>query len=256
MTTFKEQLERGAMALGTMVSEVRNPNVAHLLARCGFEFMVIDNEHGSYSDETVSDMIAGARGAGMPVIVRIPEIRRATILKPLDAGAAGLLVPMVDSPEQAAEIVRHAKYPPLGQRGAAVRRPHSLYERVDPATYLDQANRETFIAVQAETRQAIENVDAIAAVEGVDCVFAGPLDLSIDLGIPGKLDHPDEIAALERMLQGCRAQGKIAGMQMFDAAMLRGWIHKGVQFVVYSGDVALLADAASKAVAELKACLS
>ncbi len=256
MTTFKERLTSGALVVGTMVSEVRNPNVAHLLARCGFDFMVIDNEHGSYSDETVSDMIAGARGANIPVIVRIPEIRRATILKPLDAGAAGLLVPMVDTAEQAAEVVRHAKYPPQGQRGAALRRPQRLDGRVDAAAYLAQANRDTFIAVQAETRIAIDNVESIAAVEGVDCVFAGPFDLSVDLGHPGKGNHPDEVAALDRMTAGCRGQGKIAGTLMFDAAMLTGWIHKGMRFVIYSGDMAMLADMAAKAVTELKSCVT
>jgi 2-dehydro-3-deoxyglucarate aldolase/4-hydroxy-2-oxoheptanedioate aldolase len=252
MPTLKERLGAGDLVVGTMVSEVRNPNVAHLLALAGFEFLVIDNEHGSYSDETVSDMIAGARGAGLPVIVRIPEVRRATILKPLDAGAAGLLVPMVDTPEQAAEVVRHAKYPPQGQRGAALRRPHSLYGRVEAAAYLAQANRDTFIAVQAETRRAIANVQSIAAVEGVDCVFAGPFDLSVDIGQPGQLDHPDEVAAMERMIAGCQARGKVPGTLMFDATMLGDWIRRGMRFVVYSGDMALLADAATKAVAELK----
>jgi 4-hydroxy-2-oxoheptanedioate aldolase len=87
-------------------------------------------------------------------------------------------------------------------------------------------------------------------------VFAGPFDLSVDLGVPGRLDHPDEVAAFDRMIEGCRAQGKIAGTLMFDAAMLAGWIHKGMRFVVYSGDMALLADAAVKAVADLKGCVS
>lgn len=256
MTSMKDRLAHGDLVLGTMISEMRNPNVAHLLALAGFEFVIIDNEHGSYSDESVSDIIAGARGAGMPVIVRIAEIRRETILKPLDAGAAGLLVPQVNTPEEAAEVVRHAKYPPQGQRGAALRRPHSLFGRVDAAAYLAQANRETFIAVQAETRQAIESIDAIAAVEGVDCVFSGPFDLSVDLGIPGQLAHPEEVAAMERMIEGCRAQGKVAGTLMFDAPMLRTWINKGMRFVVYSGDMAMLADSAVKAVAELKSCVS
>jgi 2-dehydro-3-deoxyglucarate aldolase/4-hydroxy-2-oxoheptanedioate aldolase len=256
MQTFKQRLEHGALAVGTMVSEVRSPNVPHLLARCGFDFFIIDNEHGSYNDETVSDMIAGARGAGIPVIVRIPEIRRATILKPLDAGATGLLVPMVDTVDEAREVVRHAKYPPQGQRGAALRRPHSLYGRHNAAEYLSQANRDTFVAVQAESRRAIENVDAIAAVDGVDCVFAGPFDLSVDLGVPGQIDHPDETAAVERMIEGCRRQGKAPGTLMFDAAMLEPWIHKGMRFVVYSGDMAMLADAAARAVTQLKSCVS
>ncbi len=253
MKPIKQRLRNGELVLGTFVSEVRNPNIAHLLARAGFDFFVLDNEHGSFSDETVSDLIAGVRGAGIEVVVRICEIRREAILKPLDAGAAGLLVPQVNTAEEAAEVVRHAKYPPQGQRGAALRRPHSRYGRVDAAAYLQQANEDTLIVVQAESRQAIANVDAIAAVEGVDGVFAGPFDLSVDLGIPGQIDHPDEIAAIDAMIAACRRHEKAAGTLMFDAAALRPWIAKGMRFVAYSSDVTLLADAATKAVAELKA---
>jgi 2-keto-3-deoxy-L-rhamnonate aldolase RhmA len=252
MNSLKQRLKDGELVLGTFVSEVRSPNIVHLLAQAGFDFLVLDNEHGSYSDETVSDVIAASRGASIEVIVRICEIRREAILKPLDAGAAGLLVPQVDTAEQAAEIVRHAKYPPLGSRGAALRRPHSRYGRVDAATYLAQANAETFIGVQAETRRAIGNIDAIAAVEGVDAVFAGPFDLSVDLGIPGQVEHPDEVAAIDAMLAGCQRQGKAAGTLMFDAGQLRPWIAKGMRFVAYSSDVTLLADAAARAVGELK----
>jgi 2-keto-3-deoxy-L-rhamnonate aldolase RhmA len=252
MMPIKQRLTAGELVLGTFVSEVRNPNVAHLLAQSGFDFFVLDNEHGSYSPETVSDMIAGARGADIEVVVRICQIDRESILKPLDAGAAGLLVPQVNTREEAAEVVRHAKYAPGGERGAAIRRPHSRYGRVDAAAYLAQANRDTFIAVQAESRQSIDNIDAIAAVVGVDCVFAGPFDLSVDLGIPGQFDHPDEVAAITRMIAACRTHGKAAGTLMFDAAAARMWIDRGMRFLAYSSDVTLLADAAAKAVAELK----
>jgi 2-keto-3-deoxy-L-rhamnonate aldolase RhmA len=253
MSTLKERLQKGELVLGTFISEVRNPNIAHLLALAGFDFFIIDNEHGSYSDETIANMIAGARGARITVLVRVPEISRAHVLKPLDAGAAGILVPMVDTPEQAADVVRLAKYPPQGARGAALRRPHSRYGRVDAATYLAEANRDTFVGVQAETRRAIDNAEAIAAVEGVDCVFAGPFDLSIDLGIPGQTDNPEEVAAIETMVTACLRRGKAAGTLMFDPGTLGAWIDKGIRFAAYSSDVNMLADAAVNALAELKA---
>lgn len=256
MTPLKQRLQRGELIVGTIISEVRNPNVAYLLAQSGFDYFIIDNEHGTYTDESVSNMIAAARGAGIEVIVRIPEISRATILKPLDAGATGLLVPQVDTVEQAEEVVRHAKYPPLGKRGVAVRRPHSLYARVaDTTAYLQQANRDTFIAVQAETRLAIENAEAIAAVEGVDCVFAGPYDLSVDLGFPGQLDHPEETACIDHMLAACKKQNRAGGILLFDAAHLKQWVKKGMRFVVSSSDVSLLADAALASVTDIKGCL-
>ena len=165
-------------------------------------------------------------------------------------------MPQVDTVEQAEEVVRHAKYPPQGKRGVAVRRPHSVYARVpDTAAYLQQANRDTFIAVQAETRLAIDNAEAIAAVEGVDCVFVGPYDLSVDLGFPGQLDHPEETACIDRMLAACQKQGCIGGILWFDAEQLKRWIGKGMRFVVSSSDVSLLADAALASVTDIKGCL-
>lgn len=252
MYTIKKKLLNGETVLGTIISEVRNPNIAYMLVRCGFDFFILDNEHGSYNPETVSDMIATARGAGISVIVRIPEINRESILKPLDAGAAGLLVPMVSTPEEAAEVVRHAKYPPMGSRGAAIRRPHNTYGRVNPAEYLKQANEDTFIAVQAETRQAVENIDKIASLEGVDSIFVGPFDLSVSLGIPGQVSHPLEVEAIERIADSCKRYNKIPGILLFDKDMLARWIDQGFRFAVYGSDITMLADSAMQAVQFLK----
>ena len=119
VSSFKQRLRDGDLLVGTLISEIRNPNVMYMLAQSGFDFVIIDCEHGAYSPETVSDLIAAARGAGVPAIVRICEIRRETILKPLDSGAAGLLVPQVNTVEQAREVVFHAKYPAEGNRGVA-----------------------------------------------------------------------------------------------------------------------------------------
>src|SRR5262245_47130450 len=140
MTALRQRLRRGDLLLGCIISEVRTPSVPCLLAQNGFDYMIIDNEHGSYTSETVADLVAGARAVDFPVIVRVPEIRREAILKPLEAGAAGLLVPQVDTAEQAAEVVQYAKYAPLGKRGVALRRAHNRYQNVDAAAYLREAN--------------------------------------------------------------------------------------------------------------------
>ncbi len=252
MFNLKKRLQNGDLLLGTMVSELRNPNIVHMLAQAGFDFFIIDNEHGGYSPETVSDLIAAARGAEIAPVVRIPEIRRETILKPLDSGAAGLLVPQVNTADQAREIMVHAKYPPEGNRGVALRRAHSRYQRVTPSDYLKQANTETFIAVQAETPASIENLEAIAAVPGVDAVFVGPFDLSVSLGIPGQVNHPRELEAIERILEVTRRHHLISGIQLFDVPGIRAWVEKGMRFVSYSSDVGLLADAAVSALADIR----
>lgn len=252
MYQIKKRLLNGELVLGTIISEIHNPNIAYMLAQCGFEFFIIDNEHGTYNIETISNMVAAARGAGISVIIRIPEITRENILKPLDSGAAGLLVPMVNTAGEAKEVIKHAKYPPMGNRGAALRRPHNLYAKVNATEYLQQANKNTFIAVQAETTQSIENINKIASVEGVDCIFVGPFDLSISLGIPGQINHPLEQEAIEKIATACKKHNKIAGILMFDQKLLQQWIDKDFRFAVYSSDITMLADAASDAVKELK----
>jgi 2-keto-3-deoxy-L-rhamnonate aldolase RhmA len=252
MDDLKLKLKNGGLAVGTMISEIRNPNLAYLLAQCGFDFFIIDNEHGSYSPETISNMIAAARGAGVLTIVRIPEIRRENILKPLDCGAAGLLVPQVNTAQQAREIMTHAKYPPMGNRGVALSRPHSLYARPKADQYLVQANEATFIAVQAESPEAISNLESIAGTAGVDAVFVGPTDLSVSLGIPGQTTHPDEIKAIDRVVAVCQAQGITPGIHMSNLEMLGGWIKKGMRFVTFSSDVDLLARAAADSLVQLK----
>jgi 2-keto-3-deoxy-L-rhamnonate aldolase RhmA len=252
MNDLKLKLKNGGLAVGTMISEIRNPNLAYLLARCGFDFFIIDNEHGSYSPETISNMIAAARGAGVLTIVRIPEIRRETILKPLDCGAAGLLVPQVNTAHQAKEIMTHAKYPPMGNRGVALSRAHSLYAIPKADQYLAQANEATFIAVQAESPEAVGNLESIAATPGVDAVFVGPADLSVSLGIPGQMTHPDEIKAIDRVVAVCQAQGITPGIHMSNFEMLGAWIKKGMRFVTFSSDVDLLARAAADSLVQLK----
>lgn len=252
MNNLKSKLKNGGLAVGTMISEIRNPNLAYMLTQCGFDFFIIDNEHGSYGPETISSMIAAARGAGILTIVRIPEIRRETILKPLDCGAAGLLVPQVNTAQQAQEIMTHAKYPPMGNRGVALSRAHSLYGRPKADEYLAQTNEATFIAVQAETPEAIRNLESIATTPGVDAIFVGPSDLSVSLGIPGQMSHPDEVAAITRVVDVCRKHGIIPGIHMSNLEMMKDWIEKGMRFVSFSSDVDLLARAAAESLARLK----
>lgn len=251
-TTLRKRLKRGALLLGTMISEVRNPNIAYMLVQAGFDFFIIDNEHGSFNPETIAGMIAAARGAGIAVIVRIPEIRRECILKPLDAGANGLLVPVVETADQVREILRHAKYPPQGSRGAVLRRAHSFYAKPDPAKFLRQANDETVIAVQIENPRAINNLDEIASVVGVDALFVGPFDLSVSLGFPGQSTHPAVREAIGKVVSAGKKHKLATGIHLYAAAEKKSWIEKGMRFVSYGADIQFLADSAARRVAELR----
>lgn len=252
MSELKAKLKNGGLVIGTMISEIRNPNLVYMLAQCGFDFFIIDNEHGAYSPETISNMIAAARGAGISIVVRIPEIRREAIMKPLDSGAAGLLVPMVNTADQAKEIMTYAKYPPMGERGVALSRAHSSYGRPNAAEYLNQANQTTFIAVQAESPQAIENLESIASTPGVDAIFVGPADLSVGMGIPGQITHPKEVEAIEKVLAICQKHDVVPGIHMSKRETLKNWIRRGMRFVTFSSDVDLLARAAQESLAHLR----
>jgi len=252
MSELKAKLKNGGLVIGTMISEIRNPNLVYMLAQCGFDFFIIDNEHGAYSPETISNMIAAARGAGISIVVRIPEIRREAIMKPLDSGAAGLLVPMVNTADQAKEIMTYAKYPPMGERGVALSRAHSSYGRPNAAEYLNQANQTTFIAVQAESPQAIENLESIASTPGVDAIFVGPADLSVGMGIPGQITHPKEVEAIEKVLAICQKHDVVPGIHMSKRETLKDWIRRGMRFVTFSSDVDLLARAAQESLAHLR----
>ena len=173
-------------------------------------------------------------------------------MKPLDSGAAGLLVPMVNTADQTEEIMKYAKYPPMGERGVALSRAHSSYGRPNAAEYLDQANQATFIAVQAESPQAIENLESIASTPGVDAIFVGPADLSVGMGIPGQITHPREVEAIERVLAICQKHDVIAGIHMSKLETLKGWIRQGMRFVTFSSDVDLLAKAAHESLVQLR----
>jgi 2-keto-3-deoxy-L-rhamnonate aldolase RhmA len=197
-------------------------------------------------------MIAAARGAGISVVVRIPEIRRETIMKPLDSGADGLLVPMVNTAGEAKEVVKFAKYPPLGQRGVALSRAHSRYGRPKADEYLDQANQATFIAVQAETVQAIDHLEVIASTAGVDSIFVGPFDLSVSMGIPGQVTDSREEEAIARVIEVCQKHEIIPGIHMSSVDSLKEWIGRGMRFVSFSSDVDLLARAARESLVELR----
>ena len=139
-----------------------------------------------------------------------------------------------------------------GNRGVALSRGHSSYGRPNAAEYLDQANQATFIAVQAESTQAIENLESIAATPGIDSIFVGPADLSVSMGIPGQLTHPREVEAIAKVIEVCRQHDVIPGIHMSNVATLKEWIQKGMRFVSFSSDVDLLARAGQESLKQLR----
>lgn len=241
MAGLKERLRRGEQVLGTMVTTFASPDMAKLLQNAGFDFFIIDCEHGCFTTREAANMIAVARGIGMPALVRIPEMRREHALHFMEMGASGLLLPNTETAEQARMLVDCTKYAPMGHRGVSLSRPHTDFKKVNSQEYMTRANDETILMCQIESRKGVENVEQIIAVEGIDVAFIGPNDMSQDYGVLGQFEHPDIVAAFEKIVAAAQANGKWAGAHFGKAEPLKPWLSRGMQINMWNSDNGLLA---------------
>lgn len=251
MSSLKERLRQGEQLLGTMVTTFASPDLAKILQGCGFDYFIIDCEHGSFTTREAANLIAVARGIGMPALVRIPEMRREHALKFMEMGASGLLLPNTESAVQARMLVDCAKYAPLGHRGVSLSRPHTDFKKVNGPEYMRAANEETILMCQIESRQGVEHVEEIMAVEGIDVGFIGPNDMTQDYGILNQFDHPAIVAAFERVIAAAKANGKWSGVHFGASAPLKPWLSRGMQMNLWNSDNGLLALGAAQ-LAELR----
>lgn len=233
---LKEKLNRGEAVIGTFVS-IGHPDVAEWLSHLGFDWLLLDNEHSPTGLETLQMMMQGMNGSPCVPLVR-PQWNDSVIIKRvLDAGAYGVLIPWVNSKEQAEKAVSACKYPPQGLRGFGPRRAGMF----DP-DYFTTANDEILVTVQIETEEALKNLDDIMAVPGIDACYVGPWDLSVSLGfgVPPKWDEPRYIEAFDRVLEVAARHGKPAGM-FANMENIEWALEKGFKFnTVDNDDVFLL----------------
>ncbi|MDQ7820737.1 MAG: aldolase/citrate lyase family protein [Armatimonadota bacterium] len=249
----KQLLADGRPAIGQWVS-LPSPQVAEILALAGMDWLVIDAEHGPADWETVEDIVRALDGTGVTPLVRVPANDPALIKRALDRGALGVVVPLVHTASQAQAAVAAARFPPEGIRGVAGTRA-SRYGR-DLPQYLAEWNRQVLVACQVETPEAVRQAEAIAAVPGVDVLFVGPSDLSANLGCFRQFDHPEFVAALERILAAARAHGKVAGIMAGGAEDALARIDQGFRFVSVGSDTRMLASAAASAHDRVRAGLA
>lgn len=247
---FRDVLRAGTPQIGCWVG-FADAGVAEALAPCGFDWLLLDGEHGPNTPRTVLDQLRAVAPYSVQAVVRPVEANVALVKQYLDVGAQTLLIPMVDTPEQAALMVRAMHYPPEGIRGmgAALARA-SRWNHVDD--YLNQANTQMCLLVQAETTLAIHNLKSIAETEGVDGVFFGPADLSASMGFRGQPGHPAVQEAILRGIATVKAAGKAAGILATDAALARTYLEAGALFVAVGVDTQLLVRAASTLAAQFK----
>jgi 4-hydroxy-2-oxoheptanedioate aldolase len=240
--TFRDALQAGQVQIGLWVG-LADANAAEALATTGYDWLLLDGEHAPNDPRTVLAQLRAVAPYPAHPVVR-PVVGDVALIKQyLDIGAQTLLVPMVDTAEQAAQMVRAMRYAPEGIRGmgAALARA-SRWNRVDD--YLNQANGQMCLLVQAESVQAIANLPAIAGTEGVDGVFFGPADLSASMGLRGQANHPEVQRTIVEGITTTRAAGKAAGVLSADLASARLYLQAGAQFVAVGVDTSLLVKAA------------
>lgn len=214
MTTesFRTALAAGTPQLGTFTLEFATPGIGALTARAGADWILYDLEHTGWSLDAVRASLAVSRREPIASFVRVAGPQKDLVTTALDAGAEGIMLPWVDTAEQAREIVSWMKFPPMGVRGSAFGIAHDLYRGGDAATAQAEANASTVFLPQIETPAAVAAAAEIAAVDGVDVLFVGPLDLSTNLGVPGRWDAPELLEALRTVADAAQAAGKAAGI--------------------------------------------
>ncbi len=249
---LKGALKNGKTVFGTMLVEIRQPSVMQLLANSGFDFVLIDNEHGPFTVETIADLSRAAQQLGVTPIVRVPEIAYAHITQALDGGAQGIMIPRVTNAQQVADAVSIMKYPPMGRRGSVVARGHTEFKSGNVAEALSTANDESMLVVQIETAEALAHLDDILSVKGVDAALVGPTDLSVALGVSGQMDSPTLISAIEKTLEACRKLRVIPAIHMNDIDAAAQWTKRGMKIVSFNSEAGLMMQSGHQAVAMMK----
>ena len=239
----KAKLNSGEIVVGHFVLEFDTPGIGQIMANAECDFAIFDMEHSSLTQESIRWSVLSAKAAGITPLVRVPYTEYFLMARALDAGAQGLMIPRVETRDQTLKIIESMKYPPMGNRGAAFGIAHDDYRGVDIEAAAKQANEETLVIVQHETVKAVENVDDILSVDGVDIAWIGQCDMTISLGIPGQYDHPAFLKAFDKVLNACEKHGVALGFLPLDVPNALEMIDKGVRCIAYSADVFLFSNA-------------
>ena len=252
----KEKLARDEVVASMMVRLVRGVEIARIAKSAGFDTFYIDMEHCSFSLETTSQVCMAALEIGIPAFVRVPANTPEYISRVLDGGALGVIAPHVRSPQQAAEVVRYARFAPQGDRSANGGLPHLQYRSYPTEAANLALNRQTMVILMMEAVDALKRVEEIAAVDGVDMLLVGTNDLTAEWGIPGQYDDPRVAAAYERTIAACRRHGKHVGIGGLASRpdLVEKFVRMGARFVSTGTDLSFLMGACTakaKAVAAL-----
>ena len=251
---LKEKLQNGELSIGSWLT-IPHQAVIEILGSAGFEWLTIDIEHSSISIETVMNLIGHIQGNGMQALVRVSKNEEVVIKRVLDAGADGVIVPMIKNKEEAIEAVNHVKYPPLGKRGVGLNRAQKYGTAFD--TYQEWVKNEVVVIAQIEHIEAVNNLEEIFSVPGIDGIIVGPYDLSASMGYPGEYYREDVQIALTRIDEVAKKLNKSLGFHVIDSDHSKTLekINKGYSFLAFSLDFFFLGDKAREEMKLLKSKL-
>jgi len=244
---FRKRLLDGETLIGTMLT-LAEPAIAEIMVASGYDWLFIDNEHGAFN---ASGMLPILRANGdFPALIRVQRNEDVWIKKALDIGAAGVIVPQVNSAAEAARAVASCKYPPVGSRGVGIGRAHGY--GITFQEYIDSANDNIAVILQAEHIDAVNNIENIIEVPGVDAIFVGPYDLSASMGRIGEVDHPEVIEAIVRVRDCCLEKGMRLGIFDVSADAVRPYLEQGFTLITVGIDALMIGKAASEMLLELR----
>lgn len=231
----------GEQVLGAMIFEFFSPGIPQILCNAGCEYVLYDMEHTGIGLETLKEQVAYCRGLPITPMVRVPRGEYHFLARALDIGMKGVMIPMVENAEEAARIVDATRYPPVGRRGAAFGFAHDDYSDGNPKDKMARANAEVTVIAQIETERGLANVDAIAAMEGIDILWVGHFDLANFLGIPGEFQNPIFLDAVRTVVAAAQRAGKGLGFMPANAAWAREYKGYGFNMLAVGTDQGLLA---------------
>jgi 2-keto-3-deoxy-L-rhamnonate aldolase RhmA len=252
-TALRAKLNGGGQAFGTMAFEFFTPGLTALLHHAGCEFVILDTEHSGVGIDTIKQQIAYARGLGIAVWVRPAAKSYAHVATMLDAGADGIMVPMLETPEEARELVQWARYRPEGKRGCAFGFAQEAYRGMSALEAQKAANERITLIGLIETKKGLVNAEAILATPGIDIGWMGHFDMSDDFGIPGRFEDPIMLKAFEDLAKAANNTGKTAATADADLNFMKAQAARGYRCHGYGTDVAVLRAAMSRGIADLKA---
>ena len=245
--TALQRLESGQLSIGIGLRQARTVDIAKIMKTCGYDWLFIDMEHGSMSVDTATQISVAASSAGITPIVRVPGFQHFHASRALDGGAQGIVFPHVDNAETARELVGFCRYPPNGRRSVVGSLPQVDFRSLPVDKVTQAINKTVLVIVMIESPEAVNNVDEIAKVDGVDGILVGTNDLCMEMGIPGKIADPKIVGAMKKIISACNKYGKYPGLGgVYTPDLQEKYVDLGMRFILATQDLAIMMQGATE----------